>query len=283
MAGSLTDEVPSSVFLRLRAGLRAVRSAFASPILDSHKTCGFQPQLYEGVSYRSKSSLGAFNLSPHLSAVEVSASCENGIAWSSPDLAIASCSLLIIVRRRKSSGATGGPLRRASTTSINRRSTGSPTARRARRSICASRGARATPRRRATRRPRTASSTRRASVSWTHSQGFRRAAAARARRARPNIRSAVVRRAPRAIAQRADLDAWCPSTTARRRRRRRRAILLVHKKRWYYACVSPRGGRAPAPRRPSEAPSTRHAVEGAWEASSRPPWTLGGFARKPAR
>ena len=135
--------------------------------------------------------------------------------------------------------------------------------------------------RRATRRPRTASSTRRASVSWTHSQGFRRAAAARARRARPNIRSAVVRRAPRAIAQRADLDAWCPSTTARRRRRRRRAILLVHKKRWYYACVSPRGGRAPAPRRPSEAPSTRHAVEGAWEASSRPPWTLGGFAQNP--
>ena len=74
-----------------------------------------------------------------------------------------------------------------------------------------------------------------------------------------------------------------PQRPRRRRRRRRRAILLVHKKRWYYACVSPRGGRAPAPRRPSEAPSTRHAVEGAWEASSRPPWTLGGFARKPAR
>ena len=42
----------------------------------------------------------------------------------------------------------------------------------------------------------------------------------------PSTRSAVVRRAPRAIAQRADLDAWCPSTTTRRRR----AILLVHKK-----------------------------------------------------
>ena len=28
-----------------------------------HRTCGFQPQLYEDVSYRSKSSLGRFNAS----------------------------------------------------------------------------------------------------------------------------------------------------------------------------------------------------------------------------
>ena len=40
------------------------------------KACGFQPQLYKGVSYCSQSSLGAFNLSARLSAVEVSASCE---------------------------------------------------------------------------------------------------------------------------------------------------------------------------------------------------------------
>jgi hypothetical protein len=45
----------------------------------------------------------------------------------------------------------------------------------------------------------------------------------------------------------------------RRRRRRRRAILLVHKKRWYYACISPRGGRRP------------HAAR----------WTLGVFALNP--
>ena len=64
------------------------RSADAKRLqrLEPHKTCGFQPQLYEGVSYRSKSSLGAFTLSPRLSSVEVSASCVMAIAWSSPDL-----------------------------------------------------------------------------------------------------------------------------------------------------------------------------------------------------
>ena len=138
--GSLTDEVPSSVFLRLRAGLRALRDANGLQSVElSIKRAGFNRSCTKAYLTVLKA---PWRL---LSRIQREIRVVLLIPAKGQDQSCLAIAVPSLPARHQ---------KRASTTSTNRRSTGSPPARRARRSISASRGARATPRRRATRRPR---------------------------------------------------------------------------------------------------------------------------------